>query len=90
MAAPGVALQLLVGVACRTCVGDNPAAHTPHSPAHTRSLARAQVIVVNGEPFPNIFVNVADRVIVKVTNRLQDPLSIHWHGIRQVRRICGV
>jgi hypothetical protein len=44
-----------------------------------------QVITVNGEFAKSIEgLNVNDRLIVKVVNRLNEPLSIHWHGITQV------
>lgn len=40
--------------------------------------AAAQVIVVNGKPSPTVRATVGDRIIIKVINKLQEPLSIHW------------
>ncbi|GLJ23662.1 hypothetical protein SUGI_0448070 [Cryptomeria japonica] len=48
---------------------------------HTKSL-----ITVNGQfPGPAIVAREGDRVIVKVTNHISNNVSIHWHGIRQLR-----
>ncbi|KAI3897982.1 hypothetical protein MKW92_004476 [Papaver armeniacum] len=48
---------------------------------HTRSI-----MTVNGQfPGPRIFAREGDRVVVKVVNHVQDNITIHWHGIRQLR-----
>ncbi|KAL5545005.1 hypothetical protein UlMin_008789 [Ulmus minor] len=48
---------------------------------HTKSL-----LTVNGKfPGPTIAVHEGDNVVVKVTNRIADNTTIHWHGIRQLR-----
>ncbi|GLT63538.1 hypothetical protein SLA2020_360970 [Shorea laevis] len=48
---------------------------------HTKAL-----LTVNGEyPGPTIAVQEGDNVEVKVTNRIAQNTTIHWHGIRQVR-----
>ncbi|KAJ3682717.1 hypothetical protein LUZ60_012944 [Juncus effusus] len=48
---------------------------------HTRS-----VVTVNGQfPGPKIVVREGDRLIVKVTNYVQNNVTIHWHGVRQIR-----
>ena len=37
----------------------------------------------NGQvPGPTIEANVGDTVVVRLTNRLDEPTTIHWHGIR--------
>ncbi|PWN51275.1 hypothetical protein IE53DRAFT_314201 [Violaceomyces palustris] len=42
------------------------------------------VIAVNGMiPGPLIEVNEGDRLIVNVTNMIEEPTSIHWHGLNQ-------
>lgn len=41
------------------------------------------VIVVNGEPFKTLEATVGERVIIKVVNKLNEPLTIHWHGMLQ-------
>ncbi|GLU12927.1 hypothetical protein SLE2022_295820 [Rubroshorea leprosula] len=48
---------------------------------HTKAL-----LTVNGEyPGPTIAVQEGDNVEVKVTNRISQNTTIHWHGIRQIR-----
>ncbi|KAI3875858.1 hypothetical protein MKX03_023781 [Papaver bracteatum] len=48
---------------------------------HTRSI-----VTVNGKfPGPRIFAREGDRVVVKVVNHVQNNITIHWHGIRQLR-----
>ncbi|KAI3989882.1 hypothetical protein MKX01_040852 [Papaver californicum] len=48
---------------------------------HTRSI-----VTVNGQfPGPRIFAREGDRVVVKVVNQVQNNITIHWHGIRQLR-----
>jgi FtsP/CotA-like multicopper oxidase with cupredoxin domain len=43
-----------------------------------------QMLVVNGQyPGPLIEANEGDRIIVHVTNNLQNTTAIHWHGILQ-------
>ena len=44
-----------------------------------------EVILLNGKfQGPTIRGNVGDRIIVEFYNLLDEPSSIHWHGIRQV------
>ncbi|KAL8497710.1 hypothetical protein ACS0TY_021149 [Phlomoides rotata] len=48
---------------------------------HTRSI-----VTVNGEfPGPRVVAREGDRLVIKVTNHVSNNISIHWHGIRQVR-----
>lgn len=67
-------------IAAQICTA-NPCAC--HSPCIAASL---QLIVLNkdNEAFATVAANVGDRIIVQVHNKLQDPLSIHWHGMLQV------
>jgi FtsP/CotA-like multicopper oxidase with cupredoxin domain len=37
-----------------------------------------QVIVVNGKPSPTVRANVGDRIIIKVINQIDEPISVHW------------
>lgn len=57
--------------------------HACHCPCIAASL---QIIVLNSdnEVFATLPANVGDRIIVKVQNRLNEPLSVHWHGMLQV------
>ncbi|CAN4122556.1 unnamed protein product [Withania somnifera] len=43
-------------------------------------------ITVNGQfPGPTLEVNNGDTLVVNVVNRAQYNLTIHWHGVRQMR-----
>ncbi|MDX1709702.1 MAG: multicopper oxidase family protein [Rhodovibrionaceae bacterium] len=43
-----------------------------------------------GLPGPEIRVRQGDRVAVDVTNRLSEPTTVHWHGIRIANAMDGV
>ncbi|PKI48684.1 hypothetical protein CRG98_030901 [Punica granatum] len=44
------------------------------------------MVTVNGKfPGPRIIAREGDRVLVKVVNLVSNNISIHWHGIRQLR-----
>ncbi|KAK1586926.1 hypothetical protein Q3G72_007611 [Acer saccharum] len=48
---------------------------------HTKSL-----VSVNGQfPGPRIVAREGDRLVIKVVNHVQNNISIHWHGIRQLQ-----
>lgn len=42
-----------------------------------------QVIVVNDQPMFMLKAAVGDRVVLKVTNRLMEPVSLEFHGAPQ-------
>ncbi|KAI5058119.1 hypothetical protein GOP47_0026289 [Adiantum capillus-veneris] len=46
---------------------------------HTKSL-----VSINGQyPGPTMYVREGDSVVVKVTNKVDYNVTIHWHGVRQ-------
>ncbi|XP_022998694.1 laccase-17-like [Cucurbita maxima] len=48
---------------------------------HTKSM-----VTVNGKfPGPRIVAREGDRLLIKVVNHVSNNISIHWHGIRQLR-----
>ncbi|XP_024964726.1 laccase-17-like, partial [Cynara cardunculus var. scolymus] len=48
---------------------------------HTKSM-----VTVNGKfPGPRIVAREGDRLLIKVTNHVPNNITIHWHGIRQLR-----
>ncbi|MFS8035304.1 putative laccase [Helianthus anomalus] len=48
---------------------------------HTRSM-----VTVNGKfPGPRIVAREGDRLLIKVNNHVSNNITIHWHGIRQLR-----
>nr|GMD64424.1 laccase-17 [Ipomoea batatas] len=52
----------------------------------TRLCHTKSIVTVNGKfPGPRIIAREGDRVLVKVVNHVPNNVSIHWHGIRQIR-----
>lgn len=52
----------------------------------TRLCHTKSIVTVNGQfPGPRIVAREGDRVVVKVVNHVQNNITIHWHGIRQLR-----
>ncbi|KAK4480966.1 hypothetical protein RD792_011828 [Penstemon davidsonii] len=52
----------------------------------TRLCQTKSIVAVNGQfPGPTITAREGDRVVVKVVNHVQYNVSIHWHGVRQLR-----
>ncbi|KAH9295195.1 hypothetical protein KI387_038783, partial [Taxus chinensis] len=52
----------------------------------TRLCNTKSVITVNGRfPGPPIIAREGDRVLIKLTNHVTNNITIHWHGIRQIR-----
>ncbi|KAL4558210.1 hypothetical protein LXL04_036408 [Taraxacum kok-saghyz] len=52
----------------------------------TRLCQTKSIITVNGMfPGPRIVAREGDRLVIKVVNHVPNNISIHWHGIRQLR-----
>ncbi|XP_038701728.1 laccase-17-like [Tripterygium wilfordii] len=52
----------------------------------TRLCHTKSILTVNGKfPGPRIIAREGDRLIIKVVNHVSNNISIHWHGIRQIR-----
>ncbi|XVF24032.1 hypothetical protein REPUB_Repub13aG0091600 [Reevesia pubescens] len=52
----------------------------------TRLCATKPIVTVNGKfPGPTLYAREDDNVLVRVTNHVQYNVTIHWHGIRQLR-----
>ncbi|KAG6771647.1 hypothetical protein POTOM_023027 [Populus tomentosa] len=52
----------------------------------TRLCSRKPIVTVNGRfPGPTLYAREDDTVLVKVVNHVNYNVSIHWHGIRQLR-----
>ncbi|KAL8036713.1 hypothetical protein ABFS82_12G172600 [Erythranthe guttata] len=52
----------------------------------TKLCSSKSIVTVNGKfPGPTIYAREDDTVLVKVVNHVNYNLSIHWHGIRQLR-----
>ncbi|CDP06593.1 unnamed protein product [Coffea canephora] len=52
----------------------------------TRLCQTKSIVTVNGQlPGPQITAREGDRVIIKVVNHVQYNLTVHWHGVRQLR-----
>ncbi|XP_010262771.1 PREDICTED: laccase-4-like [Nelumbo nucifera] len=52
----------------------------------TRLCSTKPIVTVNGRfPGPTLYAREGDTVLVKVVNHVQYNVTIHWHGIRQLR-----
>ncbi|KAF7076026.1 hypothetical protein CFC21_080740 [Triticum aestivum] len=52
----------------------------------TRLCATKSIVTVNGEyPGPALVAREGDRVVVRVTNHVAHNMTLHWHGVRQLR-----
>ncbi|KAG6430625.1 hypothetical protein SASPL_108697 [Salvia splendens] len=52
----------------------------------SRLCSSKSIVTVNGNfPGPTLYAREDDTVLVRVINRVQYNVSIHWHGIRQLR-----
>ncbi|KAI3772304.1 hypothetical protein L6452_03486 [Arctium lappa] len=52
----------------------------------TRLCETKSILTVNGKyPGPRIVAREGDRVVVKVVNHVSNNVTIHWHGVRQLR-----
>ncbi|KAK3016414.1 hypothetical protein RJ639_007061 [Escallonia herrerae] len=52
----------------------------------TRLCQTKSILTVNGKfPGPRIIAREGDRVLVKVTNHVKNNVTLHWHGVRQLR-----
>ncbi|KAL6953962.1 Laccase-4 [Sarracenia purpurea var. burkii] len=52
----------------------------------TRLCSTKSIVTVNGRfPGPTLYAREDDTVLVKVVNHVKYNVSIHWHGIRQLR-----
>ncbi|KAL2936127.1 Laccase-17 [Bienertia sinuspersici] len=52
----------------------------------TRLCHTKSVVTVNGQfPGPRIVAREGDRLVIKVVNHVQNNVTLHWHGIRQIR-----
>ncbi|KAL8153180.1 hypothetical protein V2J09_010940 [Rumex salicifolius] len=52
----------------------------------TRLCQTKSIVTVNGRfPGPPIVVREGDRLVVRVVNRVSYNVTLHWHGVRQLR-----
>ncbi|KAK7404555.1 hypothetical protein VNO78_05507 [Psophocarpus tetragonolobus] len=52
----------------------------------TRLCHTKSIVTVNGKfPGPRVVAREGDRIVVKVVNHVPNNVSIHWHGVRQLR-----
>ncbi|OIS97964.1 PREDICTED: laccase-4-like [Nicotiana attenuata] len=52
----------------------------------TRLCQTKSIVTVNGQlPGPTITAREGERLLIKVVNHVQYNISIHWHGVRQLR-----
>ncbi|KAK8277612.1 hypothetical protein V6Z12_D10G281900 [Gossypium hirsutum] len=52
----------------------------------TKLCSTKPIVTVNGKfPGPRLYAREGDNVLVRLTNHVQYNVTIHWHGVRQLR-----
>ncbi|XP_004507172.1 laccase-2-like isoform X1 [Cicer arietinum] len=52
----------------------------------TRLCHTKSIVTVNGKfPGPRVVAREGDRILIKVVNHVPNNITLHWHGVRQVR-----
>lgn len=59
-------------------------------PVNITGRSRIATVVNNSLPAPILRLHEGDNVTLNVTNRLSEPTSIHWHGLRLPNDMDGV
>ncbi|CAM8973971.1 unnamed protein product [Rhodiola kirilowii] len=53
---------------------------------NTKLCSSKPIVTVNGQfPGPTLYAREGDNVLVRVSNHVKYNVTIHWHGIRQIR-----
>ncbi|KAI4353238.1 hypothetical protein L6164_002203 [Bauhinia variegata] len=53
---------------------------------YTRLCSSKSIVTINGKfPGPTLYAREDDTVLVKVVNQVNHNVTIHWHGVRQLR-----
>ncbi|GJY42201.1 laccase 3, partial [Tanacetum coccineum] len=79
-------LSLLLSFALTTFAETHNYAFTVQEQAANRLCKNHRIVNVNGQfPGPTVEVQNGDSVAVKVTNASPYNVTIHWHGLRQLR-----
>ncbi|CAL9002576.1 unnamed protein product [Prunus brigantina] len=94
---PAFSMAILFAVCAFLCVFPEPALAkharvTRHYKFNIKShnvkrlCQTKSIVTVNGQfPGPRIIAREGDRLVIKVVNRVQHNLTLHWHGVRQLR-----
>ncbi|XVE59288.1 hypothetical protein DITRI_Ditri05aG0034000 [Diplodiscus trichospermus] len=96
LASPAVLMTFLVAVGCLMAYPEVVTAKnggiTRHYTFHiklknvTRLCRTKSIVTVNGKfPGPRVIAREGDRLVVKVVNHVPNNISVHWHGVRQLR-----
>ncbi|CAM8972850.1 hypothetical protein QQ045_029680 [Rhodiola kirilowii] len=79
-------LLIVVGFGCAASVKIHYHDFVVQETPIKRLCKTVNAITVNGQvPGPTLEVNNGDTLVVKVTNKAQYNITIHWHGVRQIR-----
>ncbi|KAL3640786.1 hypothetical protein CASFOL_015754 [Castilleja foliolosa] len=53
---------------------------------YNRLCSNKSILTVNGQfPGPTVHVNQGDTIVINVINRAKENVTIHWHGVKQLR-----
>ncbi|GLJ53456.1 hypothetical protein SUGI_1140250 [Cryptomeria japonica] len=51
-----------------------------------RLCKEKEIVTVNGKfPGPTIYAHEGDNIVVEVQNNVADNITLHWHGVKQIR-----
>ncbi len=81
-ATPGADPQALTGQSFDLTIAETP--------ANVTGRPRMATVVNGSRPGPTLYWRQGDTVTLNVANRLKEPTSIHWHGIRVPTGMDGV
>ncbi|PPS11438.1 hypothetical protein GOBAR_AA09200 [Gossypium barbadense] len=95
-ASPAIVMILFVAVGCFMAYPEAVTAKHTGITRHytfniklkniTRLCHTKSIVTVNGKfPGPRVITREGDRLVVKVVNHVPNNISIHWHGVRQLR-----
>ncbi|KAI3749841.1 hypothetical protein L2E82_20458 [Cichorium intybus] len=83
---PTLLLSLLLSLALTTFAETHNYEFKVQEQAATRLCKNHRIVTVNGQfPGPTIDVQNGDSLVIKVTNAAKYNVTIHWHGLRQLR-----
>lgn len=90
VAAFGVRPNAALAQDTTTLSGDTFALTIAETPANVTGRPRIANTVNGTRPGPTLYWRQGNTVTLNVTNRLREPTSIHWHGIRVPTEMDGV
>ncbi|CAA6656225.1 unnamed protein product [Spirodela intermedia] len=81
------ALVIFLGLSLFLCCAKSYAGSSQIEKANYTRLCRTKsILTVNGQfPGPTLYAHHGDTVVVRVLNRADQNITLHWHGVKQPR-----